>query len=651
MYQQLRVFSLFHRIVLQTAKLHRVSVCGGLLAGVITGVPVPVEFPACAPISFFAACVAQDNLPATQGVPMNQVLIPAIPIAPVAPPVPNEPFGIPRVTPRVLGSVPEADLNPSKRDSVMDIVKPLSSVDARLELAVGQARTLTLKKPVSEGKEVGVIAVGDPTIADFEVLPNPRMLRISGRRAGVTDLTIILGEDEVVTFEVVVQYDLELLRREIAKHFPDSAVTVTQFRESVLLEGQVRTAAQASQIVNIAESWLASGRGRSGTGAVPMSNSVSDRIQSIEDQALAQQEGGEGSIDQAGIEVGSRGSGGGNVPSGRIVNLLRVPGTQQIMLQVRVAELNRTGMREVGADWIFGSNNGNVVGTNISGNIVTAKGTMGTPSGDSIVNGGLSSAGTGNVLGGNGTAFGIFPSANFDVLLRVLRKNALLSILAEPNLVAMSGHEASFLAGGQFPVPIVSGFGGQVSIQYKDFGVQLRFTPTIVDEETIRLNVAPEVSTIDESIGTSLIPGGLPTPGINTRKVNTTVEMREGETLALAGLLEVAIDAQTTRIPGLGDLPYLGPFFSNTTHQRVEKELLVLVTPFFVSATNGCEELRLPGQDIQEPNDLEFYFLNRIEGKTGRSFHTVQSWEDPWNCVERLKLERQCLHGPIGFSR
>ena len=133
-----------------------------------------------------------------------------------------------------------------------------------------------------------------------------------------------------------------------------------------------------------------------------------------------------------------------------------------------------------------------------------------------------------------------------------------------------------------------------------------------MDEETIRLNVSPEVSTIDESIGTSLVPGGSPTPGINTRKVNTTVEMREGETLALAGLLEVALDAQTTRIPGLGDLPYLGPFFSNTTHQRVERELLILVTPFFVSATDRCEELRLPGQDLQEPNDLEFYFLNRI---------------------------------------
>jgi len=651
MHQPLCVISLVFRYIMRKWKPCRILVLTALVASGMAGGGDPTESHLGLSFRCSGCSLAQDVLPATSGVSPRQVVIPAVPIAPAPPPVPNEPFGIPRVTPRVLGSVPDAESSPPNRDSVMDIIKPLSSVDAKLELAVGQARTLTLKKPVSEGKEVGVIAVGDPTIVDFEVLPNPRMLRVSGRRAGVTDLTIILGEDEVVTFEVVVQYDLELLRREIAKHFPDSAVSVSQFRESVLLEGQVRTAAQASQIVNIAESWLASGRGRTGAGAQPMSNAVSSRIQSIEDQALAGQEGVEGAMDQAGIEVGSRGSGGGNVPSGRIINLLRVPGTQQIMLQVRVAELNRTGMREVGADWIFGSNNGNVVGTNISGNIVTAKGTMGTPSGDSIVNGGLSSAGTGNVLGGNGTAFGIFPSANFDVLLRVLRKNALLSILAEPNLVAMSGHEASFLAGGQFPVPIVSGFGGQVSIQYKDFGVQLRFTPTIVDEETIRLNVAPEVSTIDESIGTSLVPGGLPTPGINTRKVNTTVEMREGETLALAGLLEVAIDAQTTRIPGLGDLPYLGPFFSNTTHQRVEKELLVLVTPFFVSATNGCEELRLPGQDLQEPNDLEFYFLNRIEGKTGRSFHTVQSWEDPWNCVERVKLERQCLHGPIGFSR
>jgi len=560
---------------------------------------------------------------------------------------------IPIATPRPMGSLPAASDQTANRTSVLDLVNPISSVDATIELSVGQARTLTLKKPISEGKSVGVVAVGDPTIADFEILPNPRMLRLTARRAGLTDLTIILGDESILTLQILVKYDLELLRAELNQRFPDVPIKISQLRENIVLEGQVRNAAIASQIVGLTDTWLARGQGglKAPTGA--SGGQGADRMQALQDQAASETNAALDATarDIAGFEVGSGAIASAQAPAGSVINLLRIPGSQQIMLQVRVAEVNRTGMREVGADWIFGAENGNVVGTNISGNQVTAQGTMGGNSSNGAVNGGLNSAGTGNVLGANGTAFGIFPSANLDVLLRILRKNALLSILAEPNLVSMSGHEASFLAGGQFPVPVVSGLGGQVSIQYKDFGVQLRFTPTIIDEDTIRLNVAPEVSTIDQSLGTTLVPGGVPTPGINTRKVNTTVEMREGETLALAGLLEVSIDAQTTRIPGLGDLPYLGPFFSNTTQQRIEKELLVLVTPFFVSASANCEEFVLPGQNIQEPNDLEFYLLGRIEGKTGRPFNTTQSWEDPWNCVDRMKLERQCLHGPVGFSR
>jgi pilus assembly protein CpaC len=553
---------------------------------------------------------------------------------------------LPAVAPRTLGTFELSPaISPPPLPTVSELVAPASSADAVLEIYLGQARTLTLKKPISDGKEVGVIAIADPTIADFEVLPNPRMIRLLGKRAGLTDLSIILSDETTLTLQVLVKHDLDLLRAEIRQRFPDALVQVSQVRENIVLEGQVRTAQIASQIVAIAESWVprSGSTGRGARGSTGSSNT--QRMEDYEQRANqnTDTDGQELRNESAAIEIGDRGSTTAPASNGTVINLMRIPGTQQIMLQVRVAELNRTGMREVGADWIFAGDNGNVLGTNISGNVVNAKGTS--------TGAGLSSAGTGNALGTSSTAFGIFPSANFDVLLRVLRKNALLSILAEPNLVAMSGHEASFLAGGQFPVPVVSGIGGQVSIQYKDFGVQLRFTPTIMDEETIRLNVAPEVSTIDDSLGTTLVPGGVPTPGINTRKVNTTVEMREGETLALAGLLEVAIDAQTTRIPGLGDLPYLGPFFSNTTHQRVEKELLVLVTPFFIAASPNSEEFLLPGQDIVEPNDLEFYFLSRIEGKTGRSFHTTQSWEDPWNCVDRLKLERQCLHGPVGFSR
>jgi pilus assembly protein CpaC len=262
-------------------------------------------------------------------------------------------------------------------------------------------------------------------------------------------------------------------------------------------------------------------------------------------------------------------------------------------------------------------------------------------------------SGIGPELGSNSTAFGIFPTARMDIILRALRQNAVLRILAEPNLVSLSGHEASFLAGGEFPVPVAQGgaFGaGNISVQYKQFGVQLNFVPYIQDDDVIRLEVRPEVSSIDNSLGTTLVVGGEPTPGINTRRVHTTVQMREGETLALAGLLQVELEANTNRVPGLGDLPYIGPLFSNTSHNKQEKELLVLVTPFLVSPMNACDVPALPGAEIQDPNDLEFYFLNRIEGRTGRPFRSTMSWEDPWHMIRKLKLERDHACGPVGFS-
>lgn len=520
---------------------------------------------------------------------------------------------------------------------------PAASSEQFLELVVGQGRTVTLKKEISTEKAVGVIAVGDPSVADFEVLPNPRFLRVIGKRVGVTDLTIVTADDEVLTIELRVVYDLAVIRAQISQTFPGSQVDITQLRESLLLEGQVRSNAQAARIEEMVAFWLASNQPdtQSSSGSLGgQANAVADTPSDFADEEGQQNEDPLRQL--AGFESGSRSNTRVRVKVGQIINLLRVPGSQQVLLQVRVAELNRTGLREIGADWLFASDSGNVMGTNIAGSTVGATATGGP--------GGLFGEAT-SILGPNSTAFGIFPTANLSIMLRALRRNSLLSVLAEPNLVAMSGHEANFLAGGQFPVPVQSGIAGQTSIQFKDFGVQLRFVPTIIDEETIRLLVAPEVSTIDESLGTTLVPGGIPTPGINTRRVQTTVEMRQGETLALAGLLTVSIEAQTARIPGLGDLPYLGPLFSNTSHERQEKELLVLVTPYLIAAVPETEDLPLPGQCIAEPNDLEFYFLNRIEGRTGRPFDSTMSWEDPFDLVRKLELESKCIHGPVGFSQ
>jgi pilus assembly protein CpaC len=176
----------------------------------------------------------------------------------------------------------------------------------------------------------------------------------------------------------------------------------------------------------------------------------------------------------------------------------------------------------------------------------------------------------------------------------------------------------------------------------------LDFLPYVLEDETVRLTVSPEESSIDYATGTSI--NGTVVPGLNTRRASTTVEMRQGQTLALAGLLRTTVDAHTRRIPGLGDLPYIGTLFSNTSHRRVEKELLVLVTPYLVAPMNEGEVPCLPGQDIQDPNDLELYLLSRIEGRTGRDFAPTRTWDDPWNLRYLMHLERSCVCGPVGFS-
>ncbi len=326
----------------------------------------------------------------------------------------------------------------------------------------------------------------------------------------------------------------------------------------------------------------------------------------------------------------------------QIINLIHVPGVQQVLLKVRIAELNRTGLREIGADagWIDPSK-GTILGTKISSATVSAMTALGM--------GGLVGSSTGST-GPSSTAFGIFPSGDFAVILRALRQNNLATILAEPNLIALSGHKANFLAGGEFPIPVPQGGAGATSnttIEFREFGVRLDFLPFVTDEETIRLSVVPEVSRIDNTLATTLVVGGSPVPGLNTRRASTTVELRQGQTLAIAGLLQVELEGTTNRIPGLGDLPYLGPFFSNTTHKRVEKEMLVLVTPYLVEPLEESQVGPLPGQHIMDPTDKEFYFQNRIEGRTGAAFRSTVDYE---HCCRLRQCNRCYIHGPVGFS-
>jgi pilus assembly protein CpaC len=539
------------------------------------------------------------------------------------------------------------------------LLEPLSTLDAQIQLVVGQGRLLTLKKPISTVRQSGVVAVGDPSIVDFQLLPNPLMLRLIGKRSGVTDLTILTSDGDAFSFQVQVGYDLETVRVQLLRMFPEANIELHQLRQHVVLEGQARSISQIAQIEQMLKAFLLSeqstqieGGGNWGGGGPAVEEEENSEQPPVEGEANADepQPSPEGQDDkspktgdtQAPSQQDKESSGGREGIGAQIINLMRVPGLQQVTLQVRIAELDRTGLREIGADFLYASPNGTIIGTQIGGAAVTANSTGGP--------GGMVGVAENN-LGANTTVFGIFPSMDLNIFIRALRQNSLLSVLAEPNLVAMSGHEASFLAGGQFPIPVANGALAQPGIQFKDFGVQLRFVPYILDDDRIRLEVAPEVSTIDNALGTVLVAGGNPVPGINTRRVTTTVEMRQGETLALAGLLQITLDAQTARVPGLGDLPYLGPFFSNTSHRRIEKELLVLVTPFLVAPAPPGETFALPGEEIEEPTDYEFYLLNRIEGRTGANHRSTTNWDDPLGIIEKMEFEQQCLHGPVGLSR
>lgn len=510
---------------------------------------------------------------------------------------------------------------------VAGFIDSLTPNDAAIQVVAEQSRLIKLKQPIALEGGTALVAVGDPTILDFDILPNPRIIRLLGLRAGVTDLTITTSDNDVYSFEVHVGWDLDFLAARLRQVFPNAQLRLAQMREHLIVEGQARDGAEVTRILQMIEAYLRSVQpGKKGGN--PASGATEADGFRAEDSDRPE---------VAAAEEVLRGDTEVEFAKGQVINLIRVPGVQQVMLQVRVAELNRTAAREIGADILYSDERGTSLGTQIGGASFI------TDEMDFI---------QGLALGNASTAFGVFPSADFQLILRALRRNSVLNVLAEPNLMAVSGETASFLAGGQFPVPVPQGaVFNSVTIQFKDFGVKLDFTPYVLDDRRIRLKVAPEVSSIDASLGTTIVPGGDPVPGISTRRAETTVDLHQGHTLAIAGLLQVNLDARTNRIPGLGDLPYLGPMFSNTSHERVEKELLVLVTPYFVAPMGPDEVMPLPGEEVEDPNDHEFYLLNRIEGRTGRGFRSTTAWDDPWGLVERMKLERGNISGPVGHSK
>lgn len=288
-----------------------------------------------------------------------------------------------------------------------------------------------------------------------------------------------------------------------------------------------------------------------------------------------------------------------------IINTVSVMSPQQVMLEVRFIEISRTAGRELGVQWNrFGDRSITNVGNRVNANNLPI--TAASIAGETAA-GVLSGASPFGFLIARLVANGV----KTDVLINALEEKGIARSLAEPNLVALSGDTASFLAGGEYPIP-VSGSFGQVTVDYKKYGVGLAFTPTVLGQGVINMKIEPEVSQIDTNHKIS-VSNGVAVPALIVRRASTTVELRDGQSFVIGGLLQSDNRNAVEQLPWLGSVPVLGALFSSKSYQKNETDLAIIVTPHLVRPARPGDEIKVPTDDTLPPNDVDFFLLGKTE--------------------------------------
>jgi pilus assembly protein CpaC len=400
------------------------------------------------------------------------------------------------------------------------------------------------------------VAVTDPAIADYKMLTADSVM-VMGKAIGSTDVMIWNEKEELFQVHVEVVADLEHLKKELGRLFPQSPLQVTQSQGVIVISGSLTRAEHG------------------------------DEIRKFMDASKL-----------------------------KYVDLTSVAGVQQVRIKVRVAEVSRTAIRTLAVNGVITQNSFALASTGGPGGSTTLQPiTIGVPAGASAVGQPQLQFPTGTVSGATDLFLGI-PDARLQLFIQALAENQYLRILSEPTLVALSGEEASFLVGGEIPIPVPQASGGTtptITIEYKEYGIHLRFRPTVLGDNTIRLYVAPEVSELT-STG-AVVLQGFSIPAFLTRKAQTTLELHSGQTFAMAGLISNNVSADNSRVPGLGDVPVLGSLFRSASFTRGEAELVVMVTASLVEPLSTTVELPLPGELNTDPNDWELYGLGLIQGQ------------------------------------
>lgn len=478
-------------------------------------------------------------------------------------------------------------------------------VTAEVELNVTKRRSKILRLK----QDVFRVAIADPSLIDF-VGFGSREVELIGKEIGSTTVTFWIGsEDNAHLLSVLVtvvrddavedqgRKDFADLNALVNEMFPDSRIQLIPISDKVIIRGQARDEQEAAQILSLI---------RKNADSLP---------------------GGQGGIAGAGLGGGTAAD---PFPDTRpstvsrsLVNMLRIPGEKQVLLKVRIAELKRSAARELGANFDF----------NIK---------------EFMLESALTS-------GANIMTSGTFSDSSFNLAIKALVRNGSAKILAEPNLVAISGRTATFLSGGEFAVPTVVGVGGAqaATTSFKGFGTSLTFLPTVLDKDRIRLEVTPTFSTLNKENAV----GGI--FGLDTRSVSTMVDLREGQVFAIAGLVQEQQRGESKRLPYIGDWKLFSLLTDARSVSRDETELIILVTPELVHALEPHQVPPiLPGMEVTEPTDHDFFFRGNIEGRPN-CHHRSTVWPLYKKRMKQAsysesqavqKSEEFFIHGQHGFS-
>lgn len=569
-------------------------------------------------------------------------------------------FGPNRLRLPLLRDVPKGLATPvpseQTRKEYAKYIEKEIDVENTLDLVLGRPKILRFKQtPVR-------IYIPDENVISVQPIgEGARELAVTGKSEGTTAFYIWVrdpakaGAQKVLAYLVRVIADPErrarieavyaALEKEINRTFPNSVVKLSLVGDKLLVRGQAKDVQDATQILRVIGA-----NAPGGPENVPLKN--------LNLSVLAAQnlDGRfpEGALQDLMIKTAAQDA---KIANSSVINMLRIPGEQQVMLKVVVAEVNRSALRSIGANLSIGGNSASFFSFAGAGSFI-----------DPLTTGAAAAATTGGSLSGGRL---LVNRGDFRLAINALRSLNLARSLAEPNLVTLNGQPARFQAGGQFPVPQITGFtaAGLQGVQFVPFGVQLQFVPVITDKTRVRLSLSANVSTRDESIGANIGGtggagggggggmfgggggggGGTNVAGLNTRNFTTTVELRDGQTLAVAGLIQNNFGSGSNRVPFAGDVPFLGRLFSDDNTSYDEQELVILVTPVLVHPLKKGEQLHLPGADVFEPDDIEFYFKGRIEGTCPEDYRS--SARTNWQRMRAWhRMERRLIIGPSGYS-